>query len=168
MYRRLFFLFPSRQETQKFVRELEDLGIAESDIHTFTHDAKQLSGLPSATERQQKGMDVQVEKFGWNTNLGLFFMSLGGFVIALLSGSLAWAGVLLLGMALTYAVGYWFATRLAGQHLNGFRDALHHHEILLTVDVPSRHVAFIERLVRRQHPEAVDGGVGWSLHHFGL
>jgi hypothetical protein len=168
MYRRLFFLLPSRKQTQEIVQELEDLGIADADIHTFASDEQQLADLPPATERQKRGVDSQVEKIAWNTNLGLFFMAMAGFVIALFYGSLGWAAAMLAIMALTFTLGYVFSTHIPKLHLDEFRDALRHHEILLSVDVPARQVAIVERRVHRHHPEVVDGGVGWSLHHFGL
>ncbi|MBU0656130.1 MAG: hypothetical protein KJ914_13500 [Gammaproteobacteria bacterium] len=168
MYRRLFFLFPSRKQTCAVVEELEDLGIDEADIHTFSADEQQLEGLPPASGRQQQGVDTQVEKIAWNSNLLLFFIALAGFVIALFSASPGWALAMLAVMVITFGLGYVFATRIPKLHLDNFRDALRHHEILLTVDVPVRQVAIVEQMVHRFHPEAVDGGVGWSLHRFGL
>lgn len=168
MYRRLFFLFPSLAQTRTAVRELEDLGIDEADIHTFAADGQPLEDLPPATERQQHAVDRQVEKIAWNANLAIFFIALAGFVIAMFSSSIGWAAVMLAIMAVTFGMGYLFSTRIPKVHLDEFRDALHHHEILLTVDVPPRHVPAVEHMVHRFHPEAVDGGVGWSLHRFGL
>lgn len=49
-------------------------------------------------------------------------------------------------------------------HLNEFREALQHGEILLMVDVPVRRVAEIEDLVYHRHPEVTVGGVGWASH----
>lgn len=168
MYRRLFFLFPSLKQTREAVRELEEFGIDEADIHTFAADGQTLEGLPPATERQQHALDKQVENIAWKTNLVVFFIALAGFVIAMFSGSLGWAAVMLAVMAVTFGMGYLFSTRIPKVHLDEFHDALHHHEILLTVDVPPRHMLAIEQMVHRRHPEAVDGGVGWSLHRFGL
>ncbi len=168
MYRRLFFLFPSRKQTQQAVQQLEDVGIDEADIHAFATDKHLLTDLPPATERQQRGLDFLVEKIIWNADLALFFMALAGVAIALFYGAMAWAALGLAVMALTFSAGYVFATRIPNVHLNAFRDALSHHEILLSVDVPPRQVAMVGQLVHRHHPEAVDGGVGWSLHKFGL
>lgn len=168
MYRRLFFLFPSRKQTQQAVQQLEDFGIDTTDIHTFASDAHLLTDLPKATHRQQRGLDVQVEKILWNADLIVFFSAFAGFTITLFYGALGWAALALAIMAITFTVGYVFATRLPNVHLSAFKDALSHHEILLSVDVPAQHVARVEQLVHRSHPEAVEGGVGWSLHKFGL
>lgn len=168
MYRRLFFLFPSSRQTREVVHELEELGIAERDIHAFAKDEQLLADLPKATKRQKSGADLQLENSLWRLDLILFFIASAGFVIALWNGSIGWAALALAAMAVTFGMGYLFATRIPKVHLTEFRDALKHHEILLSVDVPPRQVAAVERLVHAKHPEAVDGGVGWSLHRFDL
>jgi len=48
-------------------------------------------------------------------------------------------------------------------HLDEFRGALSHSEVLLMVDVPRQRVAEIEEIVRQQHPEATLGGAGWTI-----
>lgn len=168
MYRRLFFLFPTQQQTRQTVQQLEAMGINPTDIHTFAGNQQLLADLPPASDRQQRGLDVQVEKILWNGNLALFFIALAGLAVALLSGALGWAALALAGMAATFTLGYVFATHIPKVHLGEFKDALRHNEILLSVDVPPRQVALVEQRVHRRHPEAVDGGVGWSLHKFGL
>jgi len=168
MYRRLFFLFPSRKQTHQAVLQLEALGVNETDIHTFATDQELLTDLPPATDRQKRGLDVRLEKIGWEANLILFFIAVAGFVSALLYGSLAWAALALAVMATTFTAGYVFATRIPKMHINDFRDALRHHEILLSVDVLPQQVAATGKLLHTGHPEVVDGGVGWSLHRFGL
>ncbi|SEA01622.1 hypothetical protein SAMN05660964_00773 [Thiothrix caldifontis] len=168
MYRRLFFLFPSRKQTNQAVLQLEDMGIKETDIHAFSADKQELAGLPPASDRQKRGLDVLVEKVCWNADLILFFIALAGFGVALFYSSLGWAALALIIMALTFSAGYVFATRIPKAHVTDFRDALRHHEILLSVDVPPGQVAAVSSLMHRGHPEVVDGGVGWSLHRFGL
>ena len=56
----------------------------------------------------------------------------------------------------------------AAGHLDEFRDAMAHGEILLMVDVPEQQVADIENLVHHHHPEATVGGVSWGTPAFGL
>lgn len=168
MYRRLFFLFPSRNQTSQAVQQLEGMGIKETDIHAFSADEQQLAGLPQASDRQKRGLDVLVEKVFWNADLILFFVALVGFAVALFYSSLGWAALTLAIMMLTFSAGYVFATRIPKAHVTDFKDALRHHEILLSVDVLPGQVAAVGNLLHRGHPEVVDGGVGWSLHRFGL
>ena len=53
-------------------------------------------------------------------------------------------------------------------HLTEFTDALSHGEILLMVDVPASRVAEIEDFVHHRYPEAVVGGVSWTVEGFGI
>lgn len=53
--------------------------------------------------------------------------------------------------------------RVPDTHLDEFRGALSHSEVLLMVDVPKPRVAEIEKLVGRRHPETIPGGTSWTL-----
>jgi hypothetical protein len=66
-------------------------------------------------------------------------------------------------MTLTLVAGALFALHVPDTHLDEFRGALSHSEILLMVDVPRQRVAEIEEMVRRRHPEAIPGGIGWTI-----
>lgn len=70
-------------------------------------------------------------------------------------------------MARTFLGGRYF-THIPDTHLNEFRDALAHGEILLMIDVPGTRVAEIEDRVHKHRPEAAIGGVGWSTAAFCL
>jgi hypothetical protein len=63
-------------------------------------------------------------------------------------------------MAASFISGLW-STHLPDATLQEFQDALAHGEILLMVDVATRHVTELEARVHRLHPEAVVGGVSW-------
>ena len=64
--------------------------------------------------------------------------------------------------------GALFALRLPATHLDEFREALHHGELLLMVDVSRDCVEDVEELIRRRHPEAVAGGSAWTPDAFGV
>jgi hypothetical protein len=168
MYRRLFFLFPSWKQTRQAVLQLKDMGVSEEDIHALSSDDQLPTDLPQVSDRQKRGLDVWLEKVVWDVNLILFFTALAGFVLALFYASLGWAALALVVMIATFGAGYVFANRIPKVHVTDFRDALSHHEILLSVDVSPRHVAVVNKALHHGHPEVVDGGVGWSLHRFGL
>lgn len=53
-------------------------------------------------------------------------------------------------------------------HLDEFHEALRHGELLLMVDVSRDCVEDVEELMRRRHPEAVNGGSGWTPDAFGV
>ena len=66
-------------------------------------------------------------------------------------------------MAVTFLVGSFFTLHLPNAHLDEFKSAIKHGEILLMVDVPLRQVKPLEDFIHHQHPEAVVGGVGWTI-----
>lgn len=71
-------------------------------------------------------------------------------------------------MALNLTAGALFGMRVPGTHLDEFRGALSHREVLLMVDVPKWRVAEVEEIVYRRHPGATPGGTGWTIHALGI
>jgi hypothetical protein len=88
--------------------------------------------------------------------------------MALISGDTLWSIVAIFVMLATFIAGELFVVFVPDVHLSEFSDALSHGEILLMVDVAKNQVAEVENLVHRHHPEAVVGGVGWTLDAFGI
>jgi hypothetical protein len=70
-------------------------------------------------------------------------------------------------MLATFLAGLLF-TRVPNTHLDEFRDALAHGEILPMVDVPQTRVADLEDRVHHHHPETTVGGIGWGTGALGL
>jgi hypothetical protein len=167
MLRRLFFLFPDTEHAQRVVDELVTKGIRTRHIHAIAKDVD-LGNLPEATERQKGDVKFRLEWFIWNTNLVLFAAAVFALVTALVAGSVAWALVSVLIMALTFFAGEQFAVKIPDVQLTEFTDALSHGEVLLMVDVPRHQVADIEDHVHHRHPEASVGGVGWTLNAFNM
>lgn len=167
MLRRLFFLFPDEKHAQSVVHELVNNNIPKRRIHAISHGARLIT-LPAATERQKKDTAFLVEKLLWMTNLLVFFVALIGLIMALISGDTLWSIVAIFVMLATFIAGELFVVFVPDVHLSEFSDALSHGEILLMVDVAKNQVAEVENLVHRHHPEAVVGGVGWTLDAFGI
>lgn len=168
MKRRLYFLFPTAGDARRLVRELAAAGVDEGHIHALARTDIDLSGLPPATRRQQHDTVWRLEQALWGSNLAVFGAALLGLVVALILGLAAWALLAVTLMAASFSAGAAFALRVPNTHLDECREALRHGEVLLMVDVPRRKVAEIEELVYRRHPEAIAGGVGWTLDAFGL
>lgn len=168
MKRRLYFLFPHADQASTVVHELEQTGIGRSDIHALCRDEQALGDLPAATAHQRNDDGKRLEQFAWNANLGIFFVALGGLLWSVGTGSLLWGVLCLAIMALTFFFGGWFTLHVPNVHLDEFRDALSHREILLMVDVPLHRVSEIEDRVHTRHPEAAVGGVGWTPGHLGI
>jgi len=168
MYRRLYFLFPDEIQTRRVVDELHSAGIQERHVHAVARGATEFRRLPAATRRQSRDACCTLETVLWNTNLVVFGLALAVLVISLVQGFAVWSVLALVVMGATFVAGERFAAMVPRVHLNEFREALAHGEILLMVDVPRGRVAEIEDLVHRRHPEAAVGGVGYSIPALGL
>lgn len=166
MNRRLYFLAPDAEHARGIVKDLELTGISDKDIHAVSRSSTSLGDLPPATRAQKKDMGLYLERGLWNLNLAVFAISIALLATLLIKGLTGWAIIPLAIAISTFVVGLLF-TRVPNAHLNEFRDALHHGEILLMIDSPRNRVSEIEDLVQRRHPGAVVGGVGWcskTLH----
>ena len=167
MLRRLFFLFPNEIKAQRAVNQLLFLKIAMRHMHAISPGRKLIT-LPEATDRQKNDTTFKVERFLWHANLLLFvfaLLMLGASAI-IFSGMLA---VVSLGLILaTFIAGEQFVVKVPDVHLTEFTDALSHGEVLLMVDVPRHVVAEVENFIHHKHPDAVVGGVGWTMDAFGM
>jgi len=167
MLRRLFFLFPDEKHAQRVVDQLLKTNIPERHIHAISHGVK-LKTLPQATERQKRDTAFRVESILWAVNLLIFALALIALVVTLVAGEMVWSAVALFIMLATFIAGEQFVVHVPNVHLTEFTDALSHGEILLMVDVPKNRVAEIEHFVHHRYPEAVVGGVGWSIDAFDI
>lgn len=168
MLRRLYFVIPDKEQAARLVNDLELMGVDRRHMHALSRGDVDLSPLPSATPRQKRDAGWWLEWRLWNANLALFFVALIGFAAALYYGSTLWTVVTLAVMITTFAAGALFVLFVPDTHLDEFRGALAHREILLMVDVPKRRVAEVEEFVYRRHPEAMPGGSGWTIEGLGI
>ena len=166
MLRRLFFLFPDENHAQKVVDHLAEVDVTERYIHAIAHGVE-LKTLPEATDRQKNDTTFKVENILWHLNLLIFIIA----VLALVPSFFV-SGVMVITslgvMLVAFIMGQQFVVKVPDVHLTEFTDALSHGEVLLMVDVPSRRVSEIEDFIHHKYPEAVVGGVGWSLDAFGM
>lgn len=167
MLRRLFFLFPDEKHAQLVVNQLIFQRISERNIHAIATGVE-LKALPEATERQKKDTAFRIERFLWSANLLFFAIALIVFFVTLIMAAFYWTLLALFVMTATFFAGEHFVVHVPDVHLTEFTDALSHGEILLMVDVPAGRVAEIEDFVHHRHPEAVVGGVSWSVDAFGI
>ena len=166
MLRRLFFLFPDEKHAQRVVDQLVNNKIPKRRIYAITHN--KFTTLPKATERQKRDSAFRLESFIWNMNLVIFAIALIMLVVSLATGEIIWSAVAFSVMLVTFIAGEQFIVHVPNVHLTEFTDALSHGDILLMVDVPKNRVAEIEHFVHHRYPEAVVGGVGWSIDAFGI
>jgi hypothetical protein len=164
MKRRLYFLLPDGTHARSVVDELLTMGLPEDHVHALAEPGVDLLDLPQATGRQCGDLLARLESVLWNGNLAVFLIALLALVVMAYL-QIAWYWLLLPAafMLVTFLLGEEFTRRIPDVHLSEFRDALHHGEILLMVDVPVTEVERVESLVHRHHPEATPSGVGWYI-----
>lgn len=167
MNRRLYFLIPDKSHALSIVFELTRHDIDPDHIHTLANRKVRLQGLPNA-KHHNRDLGHRIKDLLWKGNLALFFLALVSLlVLPLTIGLTAWLLLPAAIMAATFLGGLLFS-RVPNVHLDEFRDALAHGEILLMVDAPQQRVAEIENRVHHHHPEAAVGGVGWESEVFGF
>jgi hypothetical protein len=167
MLRRLFFVIPDAARTTPIITDLESIGVDQGHMHALTAGPVP-AGLPPATDCQRHDVIWRVEQIFWVGLQVIFALALVGQLAAWRAGSLSWVLTTAVVMVTSVAAGVWFALRMPDTHLDEFRGALAHGEVLLMVDVPRQRVAEIEEQIRRRHPEATVGGVGWTLGILGV
>lgn len=167
MLRRLFFLFPDEPHAQMAVDQLFFSGLKQRHIHAIARNVE-LATLPAASERQKADTTFQLERILWTANLLVFLIALLALLISFPMGSVVLALSSFSVMLVSFIAAEQFVVRVPDVHLTEFTDALSHGEILLMIDVPYYRVHEVEDYVRYNHPEAVAGGVGWTLDAFGI
>ena len=162
--RRLYFLLPDAEHAMVVVNELEARGIGHNAMHAIAGRGGDVGELPVASRMQRNDQGARIEHYLWGGNLALFFLALIALVVLALSPLSWWWLLLPAGIMLaSFLTGLQFVMHTPNVHLDEFRSAMRHREILLMIDVPAGQVAEVEETVRRRHPEAIAGGVGWSL-----
>ena len=161
MKRRLYFLLPDLEHATTTIGDLKTKGIPETDLHLLGGDTSTTDAPTTTTTLDRACLPGRVERLVWGLNLLIFGIAAVALLLLLLQTAWAWTPVPLAIMALTFFGGLRF-THVPDVQVDEFRDALHHGEVLLMLDVPPEQVAEAERLVTRRHPEAVPGGVSWQ------
>ena len=93
MNRRLYFLLPSVDLTEKVISELTTTGIAPDHIHVHAQKAERVDQLPNYLNEKQLMMSQKIENTIWYSNLAIFFIAL-----ILLTVALFWGSYLFMGM----------------------------------------------------------------------
>ena len=91
---------------------------------------------------------------------------IAGLILAAFNGSALWMVLCAATMVVTFLAGASFTALLPTTHLDKFREAMSHGEILLMVDVPFYRLVEVEAALRH-HPEATPGGCCWHLSVLG-
>ena len=163
MKRRLYYLLPDKLHAEKLVEDLNGMAVSKQNVHAVVKGDLSMNGIDDIHSVNEIDRDYFVEWFLWRINLALFFVALVAFVVILIWSSGLWLIPPVVIMIGTFASGLIFVLRLPNVHLNEFRPALQHGEVLLMVDVPLSDVDKMEHRLHRKHPEVVSGGVCWHV-----
>ena len=163
MRRRLYYLLPDTSHAEKLVKDLSETTFSKQDFHAVVKDKLCLNGIDDVHAASENDRDYFVEWFLWRINLVLFFLALIAFVAILSWNPGVWLILPLAIMLGTFVSGLMFVLRLPNVHLNEFRPAIQHGEVLLMIDVPPADVEKVDDQVHRKHPEVVTGGVCWHV-----
>jgi hypothetical protein len=163
MKRRLYYLLPDCSDAEKLVNELAGSVVSKQDVHAVAKDKLHWNSIDNIQASNENDRDYFVEWFLWRFNLALFFMALIALVAISIWNPGIWLILPLTIMMSTLVSGLLFVLRIPNVHLDEFRAALQHGEVLLMIDVPAADIKRVDQLVHRKHPEAVTGGVCWHL-----
>jgi Flp pilus assembly protein TadB len=166
MNQRLYFLLPDREHALAVVNELVAQGISRQQIHALAGKGQSCAGLPDVNHHQRNNYAGQLEYWSWRANLLVFFSAAVALAILVWVQAGLWTLLPLLVMLGSFVLGERF-TRLPNVHLQEFRDALRHGEILLMIDTPRARVGEVEQRVHTHHPEAIAGGSSWNVPALG-
>ena len=163
MKRRLYYLLPDTSHAEKLVEDLGDTSISKQDVHAVVKDNLRLKGINDVHGLTENDRDYFIEWFLWRINLALFFVALIAFVAIFIWSPGVWLILPVAIMIGTFVSGLMFVIRLPNVHLDEFRPAIQHGEVLLMIDVPSSDVDEVDHRVHRNHPEVVSGGACWHV-----
>ena len=163
MKRRLYYLLPDTSHAEKLLEDLGDTAISRQDVHAVVKDNLSLNGIDDVHAATEYDQDYFIEWFLWRINLALFFVALIAFVVILIWNPGIWLVLPVTIMIGSFISGLMFVLRLPNVHLDEFRPALQHGEVLLMIDVPPSEVESMDHRVHRKHPEVVTGGVCWHV-----
>jgi hypothetical protein len=153
--RRLYFLLPDIETTQKVVDELLLARVGERHIHVIAKEGIPLEDLPEASLIQKSDFVPAMERgvaLGGATGVvaGLAALAMPGVVVA--GGALLAMG--LVGAGMGAWVGGMIGMDVKNSHTAQFQKSLELGQILVLVDVPKHRAEEIERSVKQHHPEA--------------
>lgn len=165
--RRLYFLVPDLQITQRIVEALQEAGVEERHVHVVAAPGVELEDLPDAT-RKETSYQLSAAKMGaeYGGTMGLLFgllaLNLPGAVLA--GGALLAMGALGAGMGA--CLGCLLGEDAQNVHIKSLQSAIEEGKLLVLVDVPDERLSEIETLINARYPEAELKATETTLPHF--
>lgn len=162
MRERLYFLLPDVKRAQSTMRHLLLARIEERHVHVLAKDGVDTKDLPPATLGQKSDF---YHAMALGIIVGGITGILGGLTVYLFppNGINVTLSVVGLFAMLGSIFGVWtsglIGTDVPNTQLSRFRKSLAQGKILMMVDVPRDRVKEIKAIMKKQHPEADEGGM---------
>ena len=171
MSRRLYFVLPDVETSQKLQQDLLLSRIEERRMHFLARRGTDMKDLPEATPLQKTDL-----------MRGLLIGLFAGAITGLLAGFYIYFNpdsvglqippfVIFICALVAAVVGAWISGLLIGAstpnaRLEAYQDQIRKGNILLILDVPTRRVEEIRKIVRQHHPAAEDHGADPTVPAF--
>lgn len=152
--KRLCFLLPNVDSAHGVVGDLRANGVADNRIHVLANENTELGDLPEAGLADESDFYPQLER---GLAVGGSIGVVGGLIAMRVAGAVfGGAAVLLFGL-----IGAGVSALLASiagasfpnSRLTEFESAIEAGHVLVIVDVGTKEVSMVERLVKDRHPE---------------
>ena len=166
--KRIYFLAPNVEITEKIVDNLLLARIDERHIHVLAKRGTPLGNLPEASFLQKSDFIPALEQ-------GIVIGGLAGILLGLVAVAIPSDLNLGGGMVLVCALagvgfGAWVSSMvgssIGSRRIEQFKEAIEKGEFLMMVDVPSQRIEGVEQLVKERHPQAVYKGTEPSMPAF--
>lgn len=161
MKRRLFLLLPDTGHAEQLGSDLQTVDIKSLDVHAVARGDVRLKGVNDVRRPEDRDTDQLLEWWLWRINLAIFFVAVLTFFAMLIWSPSYWLILPLVIMTGAFIGGFVYVLKMPQTHIDEFRPAIRHGEILMMVDTPASRLADVRRYIQRRHPEAIIGGVGW-------
>ncbi|MGR9046873.1 MAG: DUF1269 domain-containing protein [Gammaproteobacteria bacterium] len=158
--KRIYFLVPDIDTTQKIVNELRAEGIEDRHIHILAKRDTPLKNLPEAGVTIKTDFLPALERgaaLGGTTGLlaGLAALRFAGFAIA--GGPIL--GIIIAGATIGSLMGGLSGMNSGNTRLKQFEEAIENGELLVLLDIPKNQIEAIRELVTKHHPTAEFEGI---------
>ena len=166
--KRIYFLAPNVEITEKIVDNLLLARIDERHIHVLAKRDTPLGNLPEASFLQKSDFIPALEQ-------GIVIGGLAGILLGLVAVAIPSDLNLGGGMVLVCALagvgfGAWVSSMvgssIGSRRIKQFEEAIEKGEFLMMVDVPSQRIEGVEQLVKERHPQVVCKGTEPSMPAF--
>lgn len=166
--KRIYFLVPNIEITKQIVDDLLLARIEERHIHVLAKRNTPLDDLPEANFLQKSDF---VPALAQGMALGGLAGIALGFTAVLFTIGLQAGGGMVLACALAgVAFGAWVSSMvgssIGSRRIKQFAEAIENGEFLMMVDLPSKRIEGVEKLVKDRHPEAIYEGVEPAIPAF--